>query len=79
VDMRAANQAIVRERHPMPTVDEIPVDLNGSKYLSKLDLNQLEIDEESRSITTFTSHIVLKRYRRLNFGVSCASEVFQSA
>jgi len=42
----------VRERYAMPTVDEILVDLNGSKNFSKLDLNQgyhpLEIDEESR-------------------------------
>ena len=30
VEMRQGNCAIVRERHPIPTVDEILHDLNGS-------------------------------------------------
>ena len=38
IDMRRANQAIQRERHPIPTVDEIMQSLNGSKVFSKLDL-----------------------------------------
>ncbi|XP_068692945.1 uncharacterized protein [Montipora foliosa] len=38
VDMRQANGAIVRERHPIPTVDEVLHDLNGSTVFSKLDI-----------------------------------------
>ena len=38
-DMRKANEAIVRERHPIPTVDDILYQLNGSKVFSKLDPN----------------------------------------
>jgi len=38
VDMRRANHAIVRERHPIPTVDDVLYQLNGSKVFSKLDL-----------------------------------------
>ena len=38
VDMRHANQAIVRRRYPIPTVDEVLHTMNGSKVLSKLDL-----------------------------------------
>ena len=38
IDMRRANEAILRERHPIPTVDEILQSLNGSKVFSKLDL-----------------------------------------
>ena len=60
VDMRRANQAITRERHPTPTVDEIIHDLNGATVFSKLDLNkgyhQLELDINSRGITTFATH-----------------------
>ena len=55
--MRAANQAIERERHPVPTVKDLIVDLNGATVFSKIDLNQgyhqLELDEDSRSITNF--------------------------
>ena len=38
VDMRRANEAIVRERHPIPSVEELLHRLNGSTKFSKLDL-----------------------------------------
>ena len=38
VDMRRANEAIVRERLPIPTVDEVLESLNGSTVFSRLDL-----------------------------------------
>ena len=82
VDMRLPNQAIKRTRHVMPTLDDILMRLNGAKVFSKLDLNsgyhQLELDESSRNITAFSTHIGLRRYKRLNFGVTCAAELFQN-
>ena len=81
VDMRQANSAIVRERHPIPTVDEVLHDLNGSTVFSKLDIkwafHQVELSEASRPITTFATHKGLFRYKRLMFGVSCAPEMYQ--
>ena len=81
LDMRRANEAILRERHPIPTVDEVLQNMNGSKVFTKLDLkwgyHQLELDEESRVITTFQTHNGLYRYKRLLFGVNAASEVYQ--
>ena len=60
VDMRRANEAIVRERHPIPTIEEVLYDLNGSTVFSKLDLkwgfHQIELEAESREITTFDTH-----------------------
>ncbi|XP_022803357.1 uncharacterized protein K02A2.6-like [Stylophora pistillata] len=83
VDMRAANEAIERERHPVPTIEDLIVDLNGSTVFSKIDLNQgyhqLELDNSSRSITTFATHLGLYRYKRLSFGINSASEIFQKA
>ena len=38
VDMRCANQAIVRERQPIPTIKEVLQDLNGSTVFSRVDL-----------------------------------------
>ena len=68
--MRAANQAISRERHVIP------------KYFSKIDLkqayHQLELTEESRYITTFSTHEGLFRYKRLNYGTNSAGEIFQN-
>ncbi|XP_062614628.1 uncharacterized protein K02A2.6-like, partial [Saccostrea cucullata] len=81
VDMREANKAIIRERHLIPTIDELIHDLNGAAVFSKLDLrqgyHQLELEPASRSITTFNTHVGIFRYKRLNFGVSAASEIFQ--
>ena len=81
IDMRRANEAILRGRHPIPTVDELLHSMNGSKVFSKLDLkwgyHQLELSQESRQITTFVTHKGLYRYKRLLFGVSSASELYQ--
>ena len=81
VDMRQANEAIKRVRHPIPTVDDVRFKLNGAKYFSKLDLSQayhqLELDPKSRHITTFSTHIGLYRYKRLNYGTNAAAEIFQ--
>ena len=48
---------------------------------TKLDLhqgyNQLELAPESRYITTLGTHMGLMRYKRLNFGISSAPEIFQ--
>ncbi|CAB3981067.1 Hypothetical predicted protein [Paramuricea clavata] len=64
VDMRQANEAIQRERHPIPTIDEIS-------------FHQIELAEESRGITTFATHCGLYRYKRLMFGITSAPEVYQ--
>ena len=81
IDMRRANEAIRRARHPIPTFDEINQSISGSKVFSKLDLkwgyHQLELSPESREITTFTTHCGLFRYKRLLFGVNYASEKYQ--
>ena len=54
VDMRRANEAIERERHPIPTIEEVLHDLNGSTVFSKLDLkwgfHQVELETEWRRI-----------------------------
>ena len=69
VYMRRANEAIERERHPIPTIEEVLHDLNGSTVFSKLDLkwgfHQVELDAESRQITTFITHRGLFRYKKL--------------
>ena len=82
VDMREANSAISRERHLLPTLDEVIHDLNGATVFSKLDLNQgyhqLSLHPDSRHITTFSTHIGLFRYKRLSFGINAAAEKFQN-
>ena len=81
VDMRRANEAIQRERLPIPTVDEALETVNGSAVFSKLDFcmgfHQVKLAEESRDLTTFVTPDGLFRYKRLSFGVNSAPEKFQ--
>ena len=60
MDSRLANKAIVRIKYVSPTTAEIAYDMNGAVYITRFDGNkgfhQLELDEESREITTFITH-----------------------
>ena len=71
--MREPKRAIGREKQPMPTLNDLISDLNGAKVFSKLDMTQayhlLDIDEDSRQITTSATHVGLFKYKTLLFGV----------
>ena len=81
LDMRQANLAIVREKHPAPTVEETLQEVSNAKVFSKLDLNmafhQIELHPDSRDITAFAAPNGPYRYKRLLFGVNMATEKFQ--
>ena len=67
----------------MPTTDDLLADLKGATLFSTPDLSsgyhQLELALESRHITTFSTHVGLRRYKRLLFGMNAALEIFQNA
>lgn len=81
IDMRAPNKAIIRENHPLPTMEQLITKFAKAKVFSKLDIknafHQVELNENSREITTFITSKGLYRYKRLMFGISCAPEHFQ--
>ena len=81
LDMRQANQAIAREKHPVPTVEETLQEVSYAKIFSKLDLtmafHQIELHPDSRDITTFAAPNGLYRYKRLLFVINMATEKFQ--
>lgn len=81
VDMRRANEAVERENHPLPTMEDFLPHIGKGKVFTKLDVksayHQVEISESSRPITTFITKKGLFRYTRLMFGIACAPELFQ--
>ena len=81
VDRRRANEAIIRERLPIQTIDKVLESLSRSAVFSKLDFrwgfHQIELDPESRDITAFATHDGIFRYKRLSFGVNTAPEKYQ--
>ena len=61
-DYRRINEAIKREHHPMPTIEELTDDMSNAAHFSRLDLRsgylQIVLNEESRGTKTFTTHKV---------------------
>ncbi|XP_053681666.1 uncharacterized protein K02A2.6-like [Sabethes cyaneus] len=81
VDLRAANKAVLTENYPMPNIEEALSSIHEAEMLSTLDLESafyhLELDVDSRDITTFISRSGLYRFTRLVFGIKSAPELFQ--
>ena len=81
LDMRQANRAILREKHPVPTLEETLQEISEEKVFGKLALNmafyQIELYPDSHDVTTFTAPDGLYRYKRLFFGVNLATEKIQ--
>ena len=77
--MRQANKAVQREGQITRTIKEVIGDLNGATVFSELDLNQgynqLELAPESRYITTFSTHVGLKRFKLSTFA-SQAQQIY---
>ncbi|XP_055634225.1 uncharacterized protein K02A2.6-like [Toxorhynchites rutilus septentrionalis] len=83
VDLRRVNEAVLREHHPMPVVENYIARLGRGLIWSKLDIReaflQVELAEESRDVTTFMTNRGLFRFKRLPFGLVTAPELFQKA
>ncbi|XP_055542899.1 uncharacterized protein K02A2.6-like [Wyeomyia smithii] len=81
IDMRVANQAVIREHYPMPNIDSAMASIPKVAKLSKVDLESayyhLELEPDSRKITTFACRSGVYRFRRLMFGIKSAPELFQ--
>lgn len=62
----------------MPTLEDITHELNEATVFSHLDMNyhQLELQENSLDITTFSTHV---GYKRLNFGMRSVCEIFKTS
>uniref|UniRef100_A0A1B0DFM4 RNA-directed DNA polymerase n=1 Tax=Phlebotomus papatasi TaxID=29031 RepID=A0A1B0DFM4_PHLPP len=69
VDMRQVNKAIKRENHMMPVLEDFLPKLGSARIFSRLDIknafHQMELEPNSRHITTFITHKGMFRYRRV--------------
>ena len=81
IDPCDLNEAILREHHPMNSIEDIATRLQDSAVYSVLDANsgyfQIKLTERSSELTTFNTPFGRYRYLRLPMGIRCAAEVFQ--
>ena len=81
VDLECLNAAVRRERYILPTADDLFHQLRGSTVFSTLDAEsgywQFPLTEAASKLTTFITPFGRYRFKRLPFGISSASEIFQ--
>ena len=80
-DMSLANQAVIADRFPLPTLEELTTDFAGATYFSKLDLKwgylQVKLHRDARDLTGMITLRGLYRWTRMPFGLSSAPSAFQ--
>lgn len=81
VDLRQLNKAVKRERYVLPTLDDIAGKMAGATVFSALDItsgyHHVPLSPASRKMTTFITPNGRYCFKRLPFGITSASEIFQ--
>ena len=82
LDPKDLNEAIKREHHVTPTLEEILPKLNGAKVFSIVNAKcgywNIILDEESSYLTTFNSSYGRYRFKRMPFGLKMSQDIFQT-
>jgi len=81
VDFRQLNKITVRLAFPMPNVRDMLNRLNRAKYFSTINLGnayyQVELEEESKIKTAFSTKNGQYCFKRMPFGIAAAPATFQ--
>ncbi|XP_043503857.1 uncharacterized protein LOC122525241 [Polistes fuscatus] len=81
VDYRKLNQKIVKDRYPLPLIEDQLDQLQGANYFSTLDLKNgffhVSIEEESRKYTAFIVPDGHYEFLKVPFGLCNSPSVFQ--
>ena len=81
VDFRQLNKKIIADKFPLPRIDDILDQLGRARYFSTLDLmsgfHQIELKEDSKQFTAFSTDSGHFEFNRLPFGLNISPNSFQ--
>ncbi|GFV99858.1 retrovirus-related Pol polyprotein from transposon 297 [Trichonephila clavipes] len=81
IDYRKLNRKIVKDRYPLPIIEEVLDKLGNGKIFTTLDLKNaffhVDVDEASRKYTAFVTETGQYEFLKVPFGLSISSNYFQ--